>query len=69
MPLLHACLLSHSAARQTELRLDIRLSHLVLLHYSKRADIIHDMQLCIFYYDQFIGQRMILILRSTNDLQ
>ena len=31
---LHACLLGHSAARPTELRLAIRLSHSVLLHHD-----------------------------------
>ena len=45
------CLLGHSAARQTEPRLAIRLSHPVLLH--------HDMQLWLFFYDLFVGQRMI----------
>ena len=58
---LYACLLGHSAVRQTELRLAIRLSHLVLLH--------HGMWLYMFFYDQFLGQQMILILRSTNDLE
>ena len=38
-----------------EPRLAIRLSHLVLLH--------PDMQLWLFFYDLFIGQRMIY----TND--
>ena len=42
-PFLYACLLVHFAARQTELRLAIRLSHPVLFHYNKRADVIHDM--------------------------
>ena len=31
---LYACLLGHSAVRQTELRLAIRLSHPVLLHHD-----------------------------------
>ena len=44
-------ILVYSAARQTEPRLAIRLSHPVLLH--------HDMQLWLFFYDLFVGQRMI----------
>ena len=52
---IYTCLLGHFAARQTEPRLAIRLSHLVLLH--------HDMQLWLFFYDLFVGQRMIY----TND--
>ena len=40
---LYACLLGHFAVRQTELRLATRLSHLVLLHHDKKANIIHDM--------------------------
>ena len=42
---LYACLLGHSAVRQTELRLAIRLSHLVLLH--------HDILLGIFFMTSF----------------
>ena len=38
-----ACLLGHSAARQTELRLAIRLCHPAFLHYNKRANIIDDL--------------------------
>ena len=56
--ILYACLLGHSAVRQTEPRPAIRLSHPVLLHYNKRADIVHDMKLCMFFYDQF---------KPTND--
>ena len=68
VPLFYACLLGHSTVHQAELRLAIRFSHPVILHNNKRADIIHDVQQCMFFYDQFLGQRMTLILRSTNDL-
>ena len=57
---LYACLLCRSTARQTEPRPAIRLSHPVLLHYNERADIVHDMKLCMFFYDQF---------RPTNDFE
>ena len=66
---LYAGLLGHLSILQTKPRLIIRLSHPVILHCNKKADIIHDMLLCIFFYDQFFVQRMILVLRSTNDLQ
>ena len=39
---LYAYLLGHFAMRQTELRLAMLLSQLVLFHYNKRANIIHD---------------------------
>ena len=38
----HAYLLGLFAVRQIELRLTIRLTHLKLFHYNKRANIIHD---------------------------
>ena len=40
---LYAHLLGHSAVRQMDLRRAIRLSHPELVHYNKRAKIVHDM--------------------------